>query len=171
MIGCHWEFLPESKNLTVTAGKPDLGKIQHFLQEELPSAAQAWMRSEGVMPGGRMAEWREAWSSQRVRVYGRLADGEQGSTAIHWFHDDKSEPGCWIKKTALGGSMGKTGRIWHRMYPRYGLKDGQRQLLMQRGKGQYVELFTVFPDGSADSRELLNYLASPKSEFTLLFGG
>jgi len=169
MIGCHWEFLPESSNLTVTAAKPDLGKIQQFLREELPGAAQAWMRSEGVMPGG-LADWRESWVSGRVRVYGRLADGEKGSVAIHWFHDDESEPGRWIKKTALGGSMGRTGRIWHRMYPRYGLKEGQRQPLLKQGRGLYVELFTVFPDGSADSRSLLAYLNAANSDFTLLFG-
>lgn len=170
MIGCHWEFLPQSKDLAVTAAKPDLGNIQHFLREELPSVAQAWMRSEGVNPGD-VADWREAWSFQNVRVYGRLADGEKGSRAVHWFHDGESEPGKWIKKKVLGGSMGTTGRIWHRMYPRYGLREGQRQLLTRQGKGQYVELVTVFPDGSADSRSLLNYLGTAGSEFTLLFGG
>lgn len=170
MIGCHWEFLPQSQDLAVTAAKPDLGNIQRFLREELPSAAQGWMRSEGVNPGG-VADWREAWSSQNVRVYGRLADGEKGSRAVHWFHDGESEPGQWIKKKALGGSMGTTGRIWHRMYPRYVLEKGQRKLLTRQGKGQYVEFVTVFPDGNADSRSLLNYLALDNSGFTLLFGG
>ncbi len=166
MIGCHWEFLPGSRDLTVTAAKPDLGNIQRFLREELPSAAQAWMRSERVNPGG-VADWREAWVPARVSVYGRIAKGNGDSVAIHWFHEDGREPGCWIKGKALGGKMSQTGRMWHRMYPRYGIVEGKRQQI----KGTYVELVTVFPDGSADSRSLLSYLNAANSGFTLLFGG
>jgi CRISPR-associated protein Cmr6 len=104
--------------------------------------------------------WREAWHPDKVQVWGRIAKNGQ-SRAVHWFHDTNR-----LKDSSLAGKMGQIGRIWHRMYPRYGIQDGK----LTHRENEYVELLTIFPDESDNkSQQFMNFLATEDSGFKPLW--
>lgn len=107
-----------------------------------------------------ITKWREAWYAPKVQIWARFAeDGE--SLAIHWFHDAYQGNDRIRNPHALAGSMGNTGRIWHRMYPHFMIND-QGKVVSAKG---YVELLTIFPDDSSETTKFLNFLKQD-SEFT-----
>lgn len=157
MIGCHWEFTDQSKELYIATGQDDLSAVAVFLQE-IRQQAIAWVQAEGQPLNDYVQSWRETWHPDKVQVWGRIATNKQ-SQAVKWFHDSK-----YLKGTKLAGEMEKIGRIWHRMYPRYELKEGK----INRLDKDYVELLTIFPDSSPESQKFMNFLATNASQFQKL---
>jgi CRISPR-associated protein Cmr6 len=170
MIGCHWEFLQESEKLWVLNNASGLSSVTQFLQETQASAI-AWLQSEGYQPNGYVKNWRETWHPTNVQVWGRIAQDNGDSQAIQWFHGNyfdrqsikNSELTGWA---ARRGFDSQVGRIWHRMYPRY-VKDKAGNLI--RLKNQYIELLTIFPDRSVETKQFLDFLNS-QSNFNQLWG-
>ncbi|NET59591.1 MAG: hypothetical protein F6K47_26615 [Symploca sp. SIO2E6] len=171
MIGCHWEFLPESEKLWVINNASSLSTIALFLQKTQETAI-AWLQSEGYQPNGYVQDWRETWHPQKVQVWGHIAQDKRDSQAVEWFHGNyfaqqsikNSELTGWAAKRGFDSQV---GRIWHRMYPRY-VKNKSGKLI--RLRDEYIELLTIFPDDSEDTKQFLDFLAS-KSKFNLLWGG
>jgi CRISPR-associated protein Cmr6 len=112
---------------------------------------------------------REAWQQGNVEVWGRIAANKDDSEAVRWFHAPYQGSKS-IQRSELTGQMGKIGRIWHRMYPRY-RKQGENLV----DKGEYVELLTIFPNRSGQPEEVqktqdfLEFL-DQFSEFNQLWG-
>jgi CRISPR-associated protein Cmr6 len=106
-----------------------------------------------------ITQWREAWYAPKVQVWSRFAENSK-SLAIHWFHDAYKGNDRIRNPHILAGSMENTGRIWHRMYPRFVTND---QGKIVPGKG-YVELLTIFPDESPETKKFLDFLKD-ESEF------
>jgi CRISPR-associated protein Cmr6 len=158
MIGCHWEFSKQSEALYIAANQDDLSEIIAFLKE-IREQVIAWVQAEGQPLNDYVKTWRETWHPNNVQVWGRVATNEQ-SQAVRWFHDEK-----FLKGTNLAGAMGQIGRIWHRMYPRYEIKDGK----LNRLDKDYVELLTIFPDSSPGSQRFMNFLATEASQFKKLW--
>jgi len=137
MIGCHWEFTPESEKYYLTAATQDLNNLKQFLQNLSKEICDFFH----IQSGNYVQEWREVWHPNKVQVWGKIT---KESEAVHWFHREN-----FIKRTELTGWIGgknnpsKTGRIWHRMYPRYVNKNG-----IIKPTGEYIELLTIFPDKS-----------------------
>ncbi len=157
MIGCYWEFANQSKDLYIPVIQEDLSEISNFLKE-IRQQAISWVQAEGQDLNDYVSGWRETWHPDKVQVWGRIAPNGQ-SQAVKWFHDPK-----YLKETGLAGKMGKIGRIWHRMYPRYEMKDGKLNRLDQ----DYVELLTIFPDSSNGSQKFLDFLETGTSQFRKL---
>jgi len=148
MIGCHWELTASSQEFLVHPNSK-LSSITSFI-EEIRSQAISWIQSElGNYQPGYAQDWREAWHLSKAQVWGRVADNKQ-SKAVRWFHSTQH-----LKNTDLAGSMGRIGRIWHRMYP---VESG------------FIELLTIFPDGSDKTTDFLNFL-DKNSDFIRLWGG
>ncbi|NER26163.1 MAG: hypothetical protein F6J89_00430 [Symploca sp. SIO1C4] len=170
MIGCHWEFLPESEKLWILNNASSLSTITQFLQRTQESAI-AWLQSEGYEPNGYVRDWRETWHPNTVQVWGRIAQDKGDSQAIVWFHNDyfakqsikNSELTGWAAKKGFDSQV---GRIWHRMYPRY-VKTKTGKLI--RLKDEYIELLTIFPDDSENTKQFLDFLDS-RSQFNQLWG-
>jgi CRISPR-associated protein Cmr6 len=106
-----------------------------------------------------ITQWREAWYAPKVQVWSRFAENSK-SLAIHWFHDAYKGNDRIRNPHILAGSMENTGRIWHRMYPRF-VTNEQGKIVP--GKG-YVELLTIFPDESTETNNFLDFLKD-NSEF------
>lgn len=152
MIGCHWELTDESQDFLVHPNC-DLIDITNFI-EEIREQAVNWIQSEfGNYQPGYAQNWREAWHPDKVQVWGRIADN--ASRAIAWFHQSYHNQQT-IYKSTLTGSMGKIGRIWHRMYP---VENG------------FIELLTLFPDESRQTKDFLDFLGSSRSGFKKIWGG
>jgi len=150
MIGCHWTLTETSQDFLINPN-PDLSGITSFI-EEIRGQAIAWIQSGlGSYQAGYAQDWREAWHSDKVQVWGRITNNK--SHAVSWFHGNY-ENQKKIYKSVLTGSMGKIGRIWHRMYP---TENG------------FVELLTIFPDQSSQTKDFLDFLASG-SGFSQLWG-
>jgi CRISPR-associated protein Cmr6 len=149
MIGCHWELTAESQDFLIIPN-PNLDGITSFIKK-IREQAIAWIQTEisNYQPEY-VQNWRETWHSDKVQVWGRIAQNGQ-SKAVRWFHDTQ-----YLKGSDLAGKMGKIGRVWHRMYP---TQDG------------FIELLTIFPDESVETRKFLMFLASNASDFRLLWGG
>jgi CRISPR-associated protein Cmr6 len=152
MIGCHWELTAASQDFLVNPNS-DLSGITNFI-DEIREQAIAWIQSElGNYQPGYAQDWREAWHSDKVQVWGRTASKK--SHAVAWFHGNYQDQKK-ICKSTLTGSMGKIGRIWHRMYP---VENG------------FIELLTIFPDQSSQTRDFLDFLNSGSSDFSRFWGG
>lgn len=152
MIGCHWHLTDTSQKFLVNPN-PDLSGITNFI-DQIRRQAIAWIQSElGTYQIGCAQDWREAWHPNKVQVWGRQTNRK--SHAVAWFHKHYDNQRT-IYKSTLTGSMGKIGRIWHRMYP---TQDG------------FIELLTIFPDDSTQTRDFLAFLASSSSGFSKLWGG
>jgi CRISPR-associated protein Cmr6 len=146
MIGCHWEFTEEShKRYVVSVNQlTDITSFLDGLQRKV--AGFPLLREiKGSKPQGYL---REAWQKGNVEVWGRIADDEDDSLAIRWFHESY-QSGKSIQRSELTGKMGQIGRIWHRMYPRY-RKRGEELV----DTGEYVELLTIFPNRSGKAEEV-----------------
>jgi CRISPR-associated protein Cmr6 len=147
MIGCHWSLTDASQDFLVHSNS-DLGGITEFITI-IRDQAVRWIQSEfdEYIPGYAQ-EWREAWHPSKVQVWGRMTNKKK-SMAIAWFHGPYQDE-MTIYKSMLTGKMGTIGRIWHRMYP---IEDG------------FIELLTIFPDQSQETRDFLEFLGSNRSCF------
>jgi CRISPR-associated protein Cmr6 len=159
MIGCHWDLTTTSQDFLVVP-KQDLSGITNFI-DEIRKQAIAWIQSElSSYQSGYAEDWREAWHSKKVQVWGRTTT--QKSLAIHWFHGNYQGQKS-IKHSELTGWSSlnhkqpktKIGRTWHRMYP---IENG------------FIELLTIFPDESSQTRDFLTFLDSKNSGFSKLWG-
>lgn len=162
-IGCHWEFLEESENLYITVKNDNLSEIANFLRET-HQAVINWVQAQNKTTDYYVRNWREVWHPDKVQVWGRIAEDDDDCQAIEWFHAPYSGRAA-IKNTNLTGRIGQTGRIWHRMYPRYFLEQGE--LITD---DEYIELLTIFPDQTNTSNDFINFLNSRSNAFRLLFG-
>jgi CRISPR-associated protein Cmr6 len=153
MIGCHWSLTSASQDFLVYP-EPNLEGITNFI-ETIRTQAIAWIISEmGTYQSKHVREWREAWHPSKVQIWGRVTDKKK-SIAILWFHGNYQDEKT-IKKSILTGEIGKIGRIWHRMYP---------------VENHFVELLTIFPDDSQQTKDFLDFLSSDHSKFKLIWGG
>ena len=150
VIGCHWEFINDSQLLYLPVNQLSdiavfINNVQNTIKKRIPNNKQS---NQGI------ASWRESWYSPKVEVWGRFAENGK-SKAIHWFHGNYDGTDSIKNPHSLSGSMNNTGRIWHRMYPKY-IINSNNQIV--RGEG-YVELLTIFKEESSD-KEFLNFLAN-----------
>jgi CRISPR-associated protein Cmr6 len=159
-IGCHWEFLEESERLYIATNSDDLSEIIGFLKQAYQGVGN-WVKKQNRPTNNYARDWREAWHPDKVQVWGRIAKNDRDSKAIKWFHSPYRGIES-IKNTDLTGKMGKIGRIWHRMYPRFLIKHNQLVT-----NGEYIELLTIFP--TQTSNNFMNFLQS-NTDFKLLFG-
>jgi CRISPR-associated protein Cmr6 len=152
MIGCHWDLTTESQDFWINPNL-NLSGVTSFV-EVIRLQAIAWIQAElGTYQPGYAQDWREAWHPNKVQVWGRQTNKK--SHAIAWFHVNYQDQNK-ICKSTLTGSMGKVGRIWHRMYP---IENG------------FIELLTIFPDESSQTGDFLTFLNSDSNEFSKLWGG
>lgn len=163
MIGCHWEFTEQSSKYYFP-----VNKIEHLraILDDIHTSVRDWLTFRGRKITDQRGSWIESFHRQNVQIWGRLAHDEDDCLAVGWFHglylNNQS-----IKGSSLTGKMGNIGRIYHRMYPHYKTKEG----IIRRVGSQYVELLTIFPDGNDRTRQFLDFLATPNSKFTKLWGG
>ena len=161
MIGCHWEFVERAEKLYVPTNSLD--NITKFL-ESLNSTITKWVVANGKKTNNNISDWREIWHPNKVQVWARVAEDEDDSLAVGWFHAPYKNNQS-IKGSALTGKIGQIGRTWHRMYPRYRkLPDGK----MRRIGNEYVEILTIFPDTSDTTKDFIRFLSN--SDFKLLIG-
>lgn len=149
MIGCHWEFTPRSKSLYIPT-KDNLLGIQRFL-ETFHQKTQMFSWLTAITDRKAPSKiWKEAWCKGNVQVWGRIAEDDDDSLAINWFHRQNQQP--YIKQSDLTGSMNRIGRIWHRLYPRY-LPPASERATPEK-TDQLVELLTIFPNRSGNQEEV-----------------
>lgn len=181
LIGCHWQWLDENaQRRNVQVGKVE--KVGDFI-EGVRQSAREWIQvQEKPLQEANWAQnWREAWHPSTVQVWGRVAENQDESAAVKWFHQpyqmkikDVQSEGS-IYKSPLTGKVGKISqisRIWHRMYPvvivRRDPDNPQKQIV--KSTPRYLELITIFPDDSDHANDFLDFLATNPDEFELLWG-
>jgi CRISPR-associated protein Cmr6 len=151
MIGCHWQFTEKSQKLYIPVNdlENDISSFLDKLVRYLPRFSRDFSHSSPLLRQATAARShaREAWSKGNVEVWGRITDGAT-SEAVRWFHGHYSGD-RGIYKSILTGKLGKIGRIWHRMYPRY-LQNEAGGLV---ATPDFVELLTIFPNRSGNERE------------------
>ncbi|MBD2365138.1 hypothetical protein H6G36_28950 [Anabaena minutissima FACHB-250] len=163
MIGCHWEFLKASNSYYFPVN--NINHITNII-DSVQKTVNNWLVLKGKTPSHQPSSWRESFHPQKVQVWGRIADDEDDSQAVIWFHDNFQGTQS-IKGSLLTGKMGRIGRIWHRMYPRY-MKPRNGEIHRSRDK-DYVELMTIFPDKTDEkTQDFLKFL--PNSKFSQLWG-
>jgi len=176
LIGCHWQWQNKSLEINPDNLVRRLEKVGQAI-EQIITTAQEWMRLQKIEPRS-PAQWREAWHSENVQVWGRLAGDRDESEAVGWFHGayrpeirEIEQAEGSIYRTSLTGQIGQISRIWHRMYPLIVLKkdpDNPRKPIV-KPTPQYLELLTIFPDDSPDSRDFMTYLRSQPEGFQQLW--
>ncbi len=118
-IGCHWV-------------SSDLDGIQTAAQLKLflDQLYQHCCKYLGIAErNAKAANWREAWSPQRVAVFCRVSGKD--SQAVGLFHEEVFKTTRAIGGRKPGDTSLKVSSVWHRMLP---LKNGT----------QYLEIVTVF---------------------------
>ena len=175
LIGCHWEWLGD-RSLALDVQVRKLEHVKGFI-DKVSQIAKEWMELQGITPNpNQKLPWREVWHPDKVQVWGREAENQEDSQAIFWLHGPYQEeirgiqPEGSIKRSSLTGQMGQIGRLWHRMYPVVRLVRNRQD---PEGKPyplktpKYLEILTLFPDNSPESRQFINFLNSqqhrPKS--------
>jgi len=160
MIGCHWQFGEKSNSLYCPVN--ELSDITNFLKN-IQKTLKQWVKLNRKTLSGSISNWREAWHPKKVEVWGRIAKNQLDSKAVRWFHSAYLGEQS-IKNSLLTGQMGQIGRIWHRMYPRH-ITSTSGKLQSTR---EYVELLTIFPDGSDKTQNFLEFLKN-QSDFIKLW--
>lgn len=165
MIGCHWEFKKPSNNYYFPVN--NLKHITNIL-DGVQKAVNNWLIFKGKTPSNQVNSWRESFHPQKVQVWGRIAQDEDDSLAVRWFHGNY-QGNQSIKGSRLTGKMGNIGRFYHRMYPHY-MKNTNNEMIRQGNqRRQYVELLTIFPDKNDErTQDFLTFLAT--TEFTKFWG-
>ncbi|MBL1200252.1 MAG: hypothetical protein FWK04_14435 [Nostoc sp. GBBB01] len=151
VIGCHWQFIQESQSLYCPVDK--VSDITQFINQ-IRDVISTWIPQNKSAPQG-IETWREAWYQPKVQVWGRLAINGR-SKAIDWFHQPYKDTDSIKNPRPLAGSINpqKTGRIWHRMYPRF-IRNKNGDIVRSEG---YVELLTIFPDESEGTQKFMTFL-------------
>ncbi|NEQ33242.1 MAG: RAMP superfamily protein [Leptolyngbya sp. SIO4C5] len=178
LIGCHWQW-SEKRSQIRDVRVRKLEQVGEFI-EEVRQAARDWMTlRDHPICENRPANWREAWHSNNVQVWGRLAEqGIEDCEAVRWLHGPyrSAIPSVGISEgsiyqSSITGQMGQIGRLWHRMYPCIRLvkdpKNPKRPLPKQTQ--QYFELLTLFPDNSPKSIDFLDFLKNQQNMFQKLW--
>ncbi|WGV28880.1 hypothetical protein [Halotia branconii] len=162
LIGCHWQFTQQSNKYYFPVN--NINHITNILND-IHKTVNNWLQLKGKIPSNQVSYWRESFHPQKVQVWGRIAQDEDDSLAVRWFHGNYQGVKS-IKGSSLTGKLGQIGRLWHRMYPRYiKTKEGE---IRRKGK-EYVELLTIFPDKKDEiTQDFLTFL--PTSDFTKLWG-
>lgn len=177
LIGCHWQW--DKISLRNAARVLSLNQVGPFIDEVRQIATQ-WMQLHKVEPNQRQySEWREVWHPKNVQVWGRLADGADECVAVEWLHKPYQKANRQfkqaeksIKKTSVTGSINQIGRLWHRMYPVVKPVDDPKNPGKKIAKltPKYLELLTIFPDGSDACEDFLDFLSSEPEGFRRLWG-
>jgi len=179
LIGCHWQWLGEntqSRNVQVSR----LEKVGEFL-EIVRQIAREWIQSQNkpLRQTEWAKDWREAWHPSNVQVWGRIADNTDESAAVRWFHEPYQQkiPGIQregsIYQSSVTGKIGQISLIWHRLYPLIVVKnnpENPRKPII-KPTPRYLELIALFPDGSRESNDFLDFLNAKPEGFKLLWGG
>lgn len=170
LIGCHWQWTGE-RSLIRDVQVRKLEQVGEFI-DKVRQTAQNWMQVQGITPEPHQkARWREAWHPQTVQVWGRQATDTEDSQAILWLHGAYQEaiarvqPEGSIYRSSITGQMGQIGRLWHRMYPVVRLlKDPQNPSKpLPKPTPGYLELLTLFPDDSSESKQFVQFLNSQQN--------
>ncbi|TAE61377.1 MAG: hypothetical protein EAZ87_02415 [Nostocales cyanobacterium] len=162
MIGCHWEFTKELNQYYYPVGK--IENVTKII-DSINKAVKNWLVFKGKSQNNQRINWRESFHPENVQIWGRIAEDDDDSLAVRWFHGNYKGSQS-IKRSNLTGEMGKIGRIYHRMYPHY-IKNREGE--MKRKRPEYIELLTIFPDKKDQTtREFLAFL--PTSGFQKLWG-
>ncbi|MEY3302443.1 MAG: RAMP superfamily protein [Pseudanabaena sp.] len=176
LIGCHWQWKKGrfARDVKVYSPKYVVG----FL-DKLQDSARVWLQLQNVkLTASYATGWREAWHPDKVMVWGRIASNNKSSEAIQWLHgayqkrDNKAQiPELSIYKSSVTGRVGQIGRLWHRMYPLMKLEPDPNDPAKKIPKptASYLELLTIFPDGSDDCLNFLKFLADD-GQFKQLWG-
>ncbi|MBD2150970.1 RAMP superfamily protein [Pseudanabaena sp. FACHB-1277] len=176
LIGCHWQWKKGRFARDVKVYSPKY--VAGFL-DKLQEAARAWLQLQNVkLTASYATGWREAWHPDKVQVWGRISINRESSEAIQWLHgayqkrDNKAQISeLSIYKSSVTGRVGQIGRLWHRMYPLMKLEPDPNDPAKKIPKptASYLELLTIFPDGSDDCLNFLNFLADD-GQFKQLWG-
>ena len=162
MIGCHWQFIDKSAVYYFPVRK--IENITKII-DSVKTSVNNWLIFKGKTPKDQISSWRESFHPEKVQVWGRIAENEDDSLAIEWFHGNYNKTQS-IKGSKLTGKMGNIGRIYHRMYPHH-IKTPEGEI-KRRGR-EYIELLTIFPDRRDETtQEFLTFL--PTTDFTKLWG-
>ena len=162
MIGSHWEFTQESSSYYFIFNS--VNHVKNHL-DDVHKVINNWLNFKGKLKSTRVSSWRESFHPQKVQVWARLAEDEDDSLAVQWFHQNFQGSNS-IKGSSLTGKIGKIGRIWHRMYPRY-IKTTSGEI--KRKKREYIELLTIFPDKNDEkTQKFLTFLQT--TDFTKMWG-
>ena len=179
LIGCHWQWLGEnSQRQNVKVSR--LEKVGQFL-DHIQETAKEWIQcQEKPLRETQWAtDWREAWHPNNVQVWGRIAEDADDSVAVYWFHKPYQQkipnlqPEGSIYKSSVTGKIGEISLLWHRMYPIVLLKKDPKnpKKPIVRPTSRYLELITIFPDGSSQQcNDFLNFLKTKPESFQLLWG-
>lgn len=171
LIGCHWQWLGE-RSLVRDVQVRKLEQVGEFI-DKVRQTAREWMLLEGITPNpAQKALWREAWHPQTVQVWAREASDAEDCEAILWLHGPYQQAISRIHaegsiyRSSITGQIGQIGRLWHRMYPLVRLvknpKDPNGKPIPKTTQG-YLELLTLFPDDSADSKQFVQFLNSQQN--------
>ncbi|UXE64352.1 MAG: hypothetical protein KA717_18850 [Woronichinia naegeliana WA131] len=178
LIGCHWQWQGD-RALAEDVSVRKLEQLGPFINR-VREYAQKWLEINNlpVNQTNYAQNWREAWHPDSVQVWGRLTkDGVDDSLAIRWLHQSyrPANPQFGIAdgsiyRTQITGEMGRVGLLWHRMYPVVRLLKNKEDASKKIGKttSEYLEFLTIFPDGSRESSQFLEYLKT-SNEFKLLW--
>lgn len=178
LIGCHWQWLGENtqgRNVQVSR----LEKVGEFL-DNVRQTAREWIQSQNkpLREAEWAQDWREAWHPNNVQVWGRIADNVDESAAVRWFHQPYQQRIQGIQsegsiyRSPVTGKIGQISLIWHRMYPLIVLRrdpENPRKPIV-RPSPRYLEIITIFPDGSTKSNDFLEFLNSHPEQFEQLWG-
>lgn len=177
LIGCHWQWTGVS--LLNDSRVRKLDRVGAFI-DEMRETARTWMQLQGVRENDRYAsQWREAWHPDKVGIWGRLAEDDEDSQAVAWFHGpyrrairEARIPEGSIYKTSVTGQVNQVGRLWHRMFPVVRLVRNPENPKKPQPKKtrQFLELLTFFPNGTPESNAFLEYLESEPRGFQRLWG-
>lgn len=178
LIGCHWQWLDEQSQLRNTKFA-SVERITPFL-ENVRATAREWIELQGITicPNQWAKDWREAWHPSNVQVWSRLADSDEDSIAVSWFHKPyqpaiqgiQTEGSIYQKP--FTGKIGTISRIIHRMYPviRLTPDPNNSDKKIPKTTPKYLEILTIFPDDSQECRDFLEFLSTNPEGFKQVWG-
>lgn len=161
MIGCHWHYTDKSKSLCIPVNNLEdieifLDKVYQLTHDLLAKDVLKFFQEKQYSINPLTPKIRESWCKGNVEVWGRVAKNARDSLAISWFHRPYQGEDS-IKHSDLTGWSSrndrqpktKIGRIWHRMYPRYGKQNSDLE-----PTDEYIELLTIFPNRDGDENQI-----------------
>jgi CRISPR-associated protein Cmr6 len=184
-IGCHWSWAGNRSPLADNPARR-LEDVKLAI-DRVRATAIEWMNYQGQSVTA-PAAWREVWHPTTVQVWGRVAEGADESEAIEWLHGKpySADEDAWgrsrprqIKRTSItGGNINGSlhmGRLWHRMYPIVLRKPDPKypdrtDRFLPKPTPRYLELLTLFPDGTEEFDRFIDYLDREQDQFQLLWG-